>query len=355
MAENSFPRVLVDCERMKYPFTGLYYYCLHLKKHLLHNARDKKICFYIREMNRDLFKNNCIFNQHTLHKFFLPSLKGFDIWHSTYQGTMYYPWREKIKILYTVHDLNFLYDEKKAEWKKNKYLNQVAKKIRRADHVVAISKFVLEDMKKHINIDTKKCSVIYNGCNIEEITSLAAPIYQPAVPFLFTIGTIVDKKNFHVLPALLVNNDWQLLIAGVTNSEEYKTRIINEAKALGVEERVIFTGPVSENDKQWYYKNCEAFVFPSISEGFGLPVIEAMYFGKAVILSTHTSLPEIGGNAAYYFKDFDPENMRTVLKESLQDYKTNDRIEEIKNRALFFDWKNTAQQYLDVYDAMLKD
>ena len=344
---------MIDCERMKYPFTGLYYYCLHLKKNLEAITSDKELCYYIRQVNKDLFRDNCIVNQHSLHKFFFPSVKDYSIWHSTYQGTMYYPWKQKIKILFTVHDLNFLYDESKPEWKKKRYLAQVAAKIDRADHVVAISNFVLNDVKKHINIDGKPCTVIYNGCNIEEITTLSIPSLKPTVPFLFTIGTIVDKKNFHVLPALLSNNDWQLVIAGVTNSEEYKNKIVQEAKSLGVEDRVIFTGPVSENDKQWYYKNCEAFAFPSISEGFGLPVIEAMYFGKPVLLSTHTSLPEIGGNAAYYFENFEPQHMQHVLHESLQDYKTNDRVNAIINRALYFDWKNTAKQYLEVYNKLL--
>jgi glycosyltransferase involved in cell wall biosynthesis len=339
---------------MKYPFTGLYYYCLHLKKNLQAINEDKELCFYIREMNKDLFRDSCTFIQHSLHKFFFPSLKDFSIWHSTYQGTMYYPWKQKIKILFTVHDLNFLYDESKSEWKKKRYLSQVAAKIDRADHIVAISNFVLSDIKKHINIDGKQCSVIYNGCNIEEVVDLAEPVSKPEVPFLFTVGTIVDKKNFHVLPALLINSDWQLLISGVTNSEEYKNKIINEARRLGVDKRLIFTGPVSENDKQWYYKNCEAFVFPSISEGFGLPVIEAMYFGRPVILSTHTSLPEIGGSAAYYFQNFEPEHMQQVLYKALEDHKINARENEIKNRALLFNWKSTAHKYQEVYNNLLK-
>ena len=353
MAAHLQGDILVDCERMKYPFTGLYYYSLHLKKHLLLANKDKKICFYVRDINKDLFEGDCVFKQHTLHKFLMPSLKKFSVWHSTYQNTMYYPWRQKIKIVFTVHDLNFLYDEKKPDWKKKRYLAQVAAKIDRADHIVAISNFVLEDVKKHINIEGKKCSVIYNGCNIEEITTPQKPSYKPSAPFLFTVGTIVDKKNFHVLPCLLLNNDWQLLISGVTNSEEYKTRIIEEAKKLGVQDRVIFTGPVSENDKQWYLKNCEAFVFPSISEGFGLPVIEAMYFGKPVILSTHTSLPEIGGTAAFYFQNFEAEHMQQVLQSALKDYSAA-RSAEIKKRALVFDWKNAAEQYLDVYDSLIK-
>ena len=83
-------------------------------------------------------------------------------------------------------------------------------------------------------------------------------------------------------------------------------------------------------------------------------MIEAMYFGKPVLLSTHTSLPEIGGDAAYYFENFEPQHMQERLKKALQDYKTNERVDAIKNRAFYFDWKNTAAQYLEVYDKLLE-
>lgn len=355
MSVNKFPNtVLIDCERMKYPFTGLYYYCLHLAKSLKQaNHNNRKLCFYIRHSTRELFDDSCTIDQHSLHKFLLPSLSPFSIWHSTFQGTMYYPWRRKIKVVLTVHDLNFLYDESKTAEKKEKYVRQLAAKIDRADHVVAISRFVLEDIKKHISLEEKTCSVIYNGCPIYEIPELVPPTIIPSVPFLFTIGTIVDKKNFHVLPAMLQANDYQLLIAGVTNSEDYKHKIIETAKSLGVADRVIFTGSVSENDKQWYLKNCLAFAFPSIAEGFGLPVIEAMYFEKPVLLSKHTSLPEIGANAAYYFDNFESTHMQQVLIDSLHHFQLNGRSREMKQRALLFDWKNSAEQYHAVYDSLI--
>ncbi len=354
---NSFRNsVIVDCERMKYPFTGLYYYCLHLAKSLEHTKnKDREICFYTRPQTKEVFEKECTVDQRSIHKFLLPSLSRFSIWHSTFQGTMYYPWRRKIKVVLTVHDLNFLYDDSKTGAKKEKYIKQLAAKIKRADHVVAISNFVLQDIKNHISLAEKACSVIYNGCTIDEIEDPVPPAIAPTVPFIFTIGTIVDKKNFHVLPALLQQNNYQLLIAGVTNSEEYKAKIIETAKSLGVENRLVFTGPVSENDKQWYIKNCVAFVFPSIAEGFGLPVIEAMYFGKPILLSTHTSLPEIGADAAYYFNNFDPAHMQEVLTTSLQHFHSNNRMKEVKQRAMLFDWKKSAEQYHAVYNSLLSE
>jgi glycosyltransferase involved in cell wall biosynthesis len=242
-----------------------------------------------------------------------------------------------------------MHDDKKTLNKKNRYLKHLEKKIKRADHITAISQFTLNDLQQHINIQNKPVSVIYNGCNITEISELHPPAILPKAPFLFTIGTIVAKKNFHVLPALLLNNDKLLIIAGITQSEEYKQKIISEAIKWKVLDRVIFTGSVNENDKQWYLKNCEGFLFPSLAEGFGLPVVEAMYFGKPVVISALSSLPEIGGDAAYYFKNFDPADMNKVLNESLTNYTLTNPSEKIRQRAKLFDWVHASQQYLNVY------
>ncbi len=128
----------------------------------------------------------------------------------------------------------------------------------------------------------------------------------------------MHKKNFHVLPALLVGNDHELIISGVETP--YKSKIMEEAEKFGVTDRVKITGTISEEDKAWYYKNCTAFVFPSIAEGFGLPVIEAMHFGKPVFLSTHTSLPEIGGDAAFYFPTFEPADMQATFANGMAEF-----------------------------------
>jgi glycosyltransferase involved in cell wall biosynthesis len=141
-----------------------------------------------------------------------------------------------------------------------------------------------------------------------------------------------------------------LIIAGITSSEEYKEKIIEEAKKISVENRLVFTGAISDNDKQWYLQNCEAFLFPSLAEGFGLPVIEAMQYGVPVILSTSTALPEIGGEDAYYFSNFNPVSMQNDLVEFLNDYKNNpEKKQRIINRSKQFDWNTVAKKYLDVY------
>jgi glycosyltransferase involved in cell wall biosynthesis len=286
--------------------------------------------------------------QHSLHKFLLPSTRNYDIWHATYQATQYFPARRKLKVVLTVHDLNFLHENTKAPHKIKRELKKMQDKIDRADQIVAISEFVRNDLRNHVQLHDKSVSVIYNGCNIHQAGSSVAPLHHAEGKFIYTIGTITAKKNFHVLPALLVGNDFKLIISGVTHSQPYFETIVAEAKHHGVSDRVIFTGAITEEEKQWYMQHCEVFVFPSIAEGFGLPVIEAMYFGKPVLLSTHTSLPEIGGEDACYFRDFDPESMRTALAHCLNTFDAV-RSERMRMWAGQFSWDQAAQQYHALY------
>lgn len=350
--------ILVDCERMKYPNTGLYHYCKQLGDALMMSddaVLRNKLSFYVRQQEYGLFGTDTDYlRQHSLHKFVLPSLSRFAVWHATYQGTMYYPYFRNIKVLLTIHDLNFMHEEKRPQAKKIRELKKLQRKIDRADAIVAISSFVKEDIEQYLDTRGKAIEVIYNGCNINQYTVLQTPASYNGHPFIFTIGTVIDKKNFHVIPALLAHNDLNLVIAGTIQSEAYQQTIREEARRWGVESRVFFVGPIAEGEKYWYLQHCEAFVFPSLMEGFGLPVIEAMAFGKPVFLSKKTSLPEIGGDQAYYFEDFSPALMQQVFAKGMKDFGTGSiHPTSVTNRGLSFSWANTAQQYMALYRKLL--
>ena len=347
--------ILIDAERTNYIHTGLYHFCSHLINTLaIHNRTGEyRLSTYAPERERGLFnKRISVVAQYSLHKFYQPFLSRYELFHSTFQGSNYFPFCSKGKILLTVHDLNFLHEGKPPERQK-KYLANLEKKLNRADTVVAISEFVKHDLLEHTSISPEKIKVIYNGCNILPEAVAEIPAYIPAKPFFFTIGTITGKKNFHVLPAMLLRNDFELIIAGINQNAEYKAKIEATAKVMGVQDRVHIIGGISEAEKIWYLKNCTAFAFPSIAEGFGLPVIEAMHFGKPVLLSTLTSLPEIGGKEAYYFEHFDPGYMSHKTMEVLDDYTRNDRAKEISRWSDKFNWDETARQYLQEYEQLL--
>ena len=347
--------VIIDCERMKYPHTGLYHYCYNLCMALKDNADSKseRLRFFLPPGESGIFgKEQHYIHQHPWHKLALRFLNKNTIWHSTSQGSSYFPSQNKTPVVLTIHDINIMHNQSKSETKKAAAIKALEKRINRSSHITCISSFTLNDVQRYIDLTIKPLSVIHNGCNIKEIENLQSPAFTPNAPYYFTIGTIMEKKNFHVLPALLTGNNYILVIAGITQSSEYKERIITEAKKHGVEQRVVFTGPVTENDKQWYLKNCSAFVFPSLTEGFGLPAVEAMYFGVPVFLSALTSLPEIGGDVCYYFDSFEKESMKSIIENGLLHYNSTDAKIKIQARAGLFSWQKAAVKYLEVYRSL---
>ena len=94
-------------------------------------------------------------------------------------------------------------------------------------------------------------------------------------------------------------------------------------------------------------------MLPSLAEGFGAPVVEAMKFGKPLFLSNLTSLPEIGGDVAFYFNSFEPSHMHKVFAEGISQYQQNGRVNKIIERGNKFDWEEKAEEYLDVYRSMI--
>jgi glycosyltransferase involved in cell wall biosynthesis len=343
-------RILFDCERAKEPNTGLFHFCLQLGGALLRHrdpARERLI-FYLRAQRNLFGPGQEYYYYRGYHKLWIPAARSFDLWHGTYQRSSIIPPPGRTRFVFTIHDLNFLVENEGDAAKIRKRIRHVQKNVNRADHVVCISEFTLAAVRAHLDLGNRPVEVIYNGCNVSEYPSFDHPRYRPAKPFIFSVGTVLPKKNFHVLPALLPGTGRELVIAGILRPN-YAETIRAAAAQHGVQDRVRLLGPVSEEEKSWYFRNCEAFAFPSMAEGFGLPVIEAMHYGKPVFLSNQASLPEIGGSEAYYFTDFDPAAMREVYARGMADYQTPGRAEQIRARASRFSWDRAAQDYLAVY------
>ena len=145
-----------------------------------------------------------------------------------------------------------------------------------------------------------------------------------------------------------------LVLAG-KNTTNYAKDLQQLIEKHALRDRIIITGKISEVDKYYYYKNCLAFVFPSLREGFGIPPIEAMAFGKPVFLSNKSSLPEIGGPHAFYWEHFEPKHMATVFQDGINRY-TNDKEnyrQKYQQHAASYNWKNTAKKYIEVYKELL--
>jgi glycosyltransferase involved in cell wall biosynthesis len=342
---------------MKYENTGLYHYCLNLGNHISKFTRPEteEVVFYSPYGNEHLFDKSCRhITQTELHKFRLPSLKDYGIWHATYQDSYYLPFRNKdIKVVLSIHDLNFMYDPSKSENKKQRYLRRLQKLINRADVIVCISGFCKKDVMFYCDVDNKPLYVIHNGTNILTKPELLKQSYRPVKQFIFSVGTVVPKKNFHsLLPLVKDRQDMELVIAGRIDDVGYYQFILDTAERMGVSKKLNIVGPVSESEKSWYFNNCCAFAFPSTAEGFGLPVTEAMSVGKPLFLSQRTALPEIGGDVAFYFENFSADHMRETFVTGMKQYKFFNMQDAIISKGKEYCWDHAAQEYWNIYRSL---
>lgn len=348
--------VLIDMHRLKTnPYNGLYQFSKSLGSAIA-PVKDNELNwnFYLPKTYYGIFGNEVNYVQHhSIDKFFKAGTSKFDVWHITTQISWYKPFNKKTKVVFTLHDLNFLIEEKDHVKHNKRLLAQIQQRINRSQHVVCISEFALQHAQQFIDFGNKPTSVIYNAATVHHFPRFNSPVYQPSKPFLFAIGLVQPRKNFHTLPCLLKGNDYELVIAGL-NDFPYAAEVRSEAQKWGVADRVKMIGAVSEEDKYWYYKHCEAVLFPSYAEGFGIPVVEGMSHGKPVFISTQTCLPEIGGKEAYYFEHFEATYMQQKLAEGLLHYQTNQPQDKIKARAAFFNWDRSAAEYIEVYKKVLQ-
>lgn len=280
--------------------------------------------------------------------------KKHDLWHSLNQNTKVEPFQVN-KYLLTVHDVNFA-EEISSDM--NHKVNKLFRaKLEKSTAITYISEFAKKQTHQYFTVPNIPEYVIHNGNPITTILDTSGFVSKIPVdkPFLYSIGDFLERKNFLSIVKMMAHiNDFNLIISG-NNNKEYGFEILKFIQDNNLQNRVFLTGKVDDVAKQYYLSNCHAFLFPSIREGFGLPPIEAMRFGKPIFLSNKTSLPEIGGEHCYYWDNFDPENMKKVLFEGLSHFYKNQLEMEtfMKERAESFNWKVAGSQYLKVYEKCL--
>lgn len=351
-------KIILDCDLMRYRNSGLYHYCLNLGLHvnvLLDKEQEGRISFYVPRAEKHAFGKDasCIVERKWQRSFLRPYLLDCHIWHAPFQSGRIIPVNsKKTRVLLTIHDLNCLHEGKSYREKKHS-LDKTQRLIDQSHTIVCISEHSYRDVMNNLDTGSKPVHVIHNGTHLVNDPPPDPSSYQPAGPFLYAMGYVNRKKNFHTLVSLLDDTGYELVIAGKIDEPDYARKIKRLAAEAGVESRLHILGPVSEDDKAWYLKNCSAFLLPSLAEGFGAPVVEAMQFGKPVFLSSLTSLPEIGADAAFYFADFEKENMRRVFHLGLLQYHSNGMARKIIQRSQDFRWEDKALQYLNVYRSML--
>lgn len=258
----------------------------------------------------------------------------------------------------TVHDL-FIYDH--PEWFPPGQMFStrvvVPLSVKRAHHIIAVSEATKQDVIKRFRIPEERMSVIPEGAMVKkERENRRMQSTQTADRYLLFIGTLEPRKNlerlieaFDLLYASSKSfRGLQLVIAGGRGwKHERVLKKIIHAKAGP---NIRYVGYVSHNDKIDLLKNAAAFVFPSLNEGFGLPVLEAMALGAPVIAGNSGALPEIVGRSGVLVNPAKTKEIARAIKKVLNSPRLQQDLRaKGKRRAAAFTWEKTAKKTLEVY------
>lgn len=286
-----------------------------------------------------------------IHRHFPATLPGFDLWHSIHQTSGYNPSPSTKNVLLTIHDLNFMY-EKKAE-KAERYRKRIQQKINRATVLSTISHFSKDEIAKYTDTHQKPVQVIHNGVANPLLEESTRPATNLPASFLFHISSLTPKKNTAALVEMMQFLPEKTLVLAGNWENAYAHKIQQRITELGLKNIIPLHSPSTE-EKNWLYINCEAFLFPSLFEGFGLPVIEAFHAGKPVFSSDRTSLKEIGDSYALFWKDFDPQHMAAYIREALPRTMVNAADQQARMAyAARFNWSEVIDQYILLYKKIL--
>lgn len=273
--------------------------------------------------------------------------------------THYGPRFSRIPTIVSVMDLSYLHYPQ--TFKKND-LYQLTKwteySVKKAKKVITISNSSKNDIIKYYKVRPEKVKVVHLGL---KNLSMNAPSEKDLKEFgvnqkfILFVGTLQPRKNisrlieaFSRLPKE-ISSDHQLVIIG-KKGWLYED-ILSAPEKYNVKDKVVFLDYISDEDLPNFYRKAEVFVLPSLYEGFGLPVLEAMRYGCPVITSSVSSLPEAGGDAAQYFEPEDVDDIKKSIEKVLTDRSLREKmIERGREHYKKFTWEKAAKEVLSAIE-----
>ncbi len=285
----------------------------------------------------------------------------------------------KIKLITTVHDISFARYPEFIN-KLDRFIFKLLFKLslKKADKIIAVSHFTKNEIIDIYNINTKKIKMIYNGGAAREFSQKITEEnvlnfkrkYGIIKTYLLYLGTLQPRKNIPFLIKSFValkvkyQNDEKiqglsLVLRGNKKGHNYDTKIDRILKGIQKKYPKIFRDIkiidyISNEELPLIFKGAEAFCFPSIYEGFGLPLLESMTVGTPVVFSSSSCFPEIAANAGIIYEADNYNDLVNKIKKLLSSNIIQKRIiDEGFRRAKFFSWEKNAQQTIDLYKNIL--
>lgn len=222
--------------------------------------------------------------------------------------------------------------------------------LRRSARIITVSKSTKEELISHYRLSSEKITVTYEASGLETKTTTQGPALVEG-QYLLYVGNAYPHKNIKRLLKVFLNiqkkqPNLKLVLVGSKDYFYRKLEKKNDSKSI------IFFGLAEDKQLLNLYQRAQAFVFPSLMEGFGLPPLEAMAFGCPVVTSGSSSIPEVCGPAALYFNPQNSPEIEKKIIRILQDKKLRQKLIQLGLKQVRkYDWKDTAKKTLEIYES----
>lgn len=307
-----------------------------------------ELCFHMDRRLHGAFADAVSYVDYRPRDCFLPwRLPRCVFWHNMFQHNITRPPAGVLQRLLTVHDLNYRYERLRRGSLRDAAFTRLA--IARSTSLVTISRYVADDVVSNVGW-RGPLQTIYNGAT--DLTQLPRRVVPGLAGrrFFLHVSRMASSKNVGAIVGLA--RAWpERTFVLVGPAWGHSKRLHHELSGTMPNVRVLLG--VDDSVKAWLLANCEAFLFPSLTEGFGLPPLEAMHFGTPVFLSDRTCLPEVGGTQAGYFSEFSATGMRKVIETELPRLQTS--REATRRWAQTFSWDRCVAGYVDLYARVLPE
>ena len=233
--------------------------------------------------------------------------------------------------------------------------------LKRAQMIFTPSEFVKSELSQTMKIDKNKIVTTYEGADdfalrfspIEDRVKEALGHYSVKAPYILYLGNAYPHKNLERLMEALLKIDPQVTLVCIIKRDVFSQRITSKAENLGIRNRVVFIPGVSDEYLKVLLSQAECLVFPSLSEGFGLPGLEAMAVGCPVVAANATSLPEVYQEAAVYFDPYNVADIASKVNSVIKSEKIRiDLRKKGREQVRKYSWKKMAEDTLKVYNTL---